>query len=169
MLRLLALTGSTILFFTLWAPPASADKVPEITLVRVLKAGRYEAKLIKRQPGGGQKVRRNLYERFKFIEETTRIPAIKGYRFGMRFIIVGEPAYQEIELRVFRHHPPVKKPGSKHASRLSTYTKKAQLNYATVVGYGFDHDWELVPGEHRFQIYLGPKKLIEQVFTVYRP
>ena len=169
MQRFLALAGAMVLIFAMWVPVASADKKPAIKLVRVLKAGRYEAKLIKRQPGRGQTIRRNLYERFKFIEETTRIPAIKGYRFGMRFIIVGEPAYQEIELRVFRHHPPVKKPGSKHASTLATYTKKAQLNYATVVGYGFDHDWELVPGEHRFQVYLGPKKLIEQVFTVYRP
>ena len=169
MKRLLAFAVAIPLILAAWPPVARADKAPVIQLVRVLKAGRYEAKLIKRQPGGGQKIRRNLYERFKFIEETTRIPAVKGYRFGMRFIIVGEPAYKEIELRVFRHHPPVKKPGNKHASSLTTYTKKAQLNYATVVGYGFDHDWELVPGEHRFQIYLGPKKLIEQIFTVYRP
>ena len=169
MQRLLALAGSMVIIFTLLVPVARADEEPDIQLVRVLKAGRYEAKLIKRQPGGDQTARRNLYERFKFIEETTRIPAIKGYRFGLRFVIVGEPAYKEIELRVFRHHPAVKKPGSQHASSLSTYTKKAQLNHATVVGYGFDHDWELVPGEHRFQIYLGPKKLIEQVFTVYRP
>ena len=167
--RVLVLTGSMVFLLSAWVSVASADKTPDIQLVRVLKAGRYEAKLIKRQPGGNQKIRRNLYERFRFIEETTRIPAIKGYRFGMRFIIVGEPAYKEIELRVFRHHPPVRKPGSAYPSVLSTYTKKAQLNYATVVGYGFDHDWELVPGAHRFQIYLGPKKLIEQVFIVYRP
>ncbi|MGD9098265.1 MAG: DUF3859 domain-containing protein, partial [Desulfobacterales bacterium] len=98
-----------VLLLSAWVSVAHADKTPEIQLVRVLKAGRYEAKLIKRQPGGNQKIRRNLYERFKFIEETTRIPAIKGYRFGVRFIIVGEPAYKEIELRVFRHHPPVRK------------------------------------------------------------
>ena len=169
MQKIMAFAGVLALIFGAWTPVADADKTPAIQLVRVLKAGRYEAKLIKRQPGGGDKIRRNIYERFKFIEETTRIPAIKGYRFGMRFIIVGEPAFKEIRLRVFRHHPPVKKPGSKQASSLSTYTKKAQLNVATVVGYGFDHDWELAPGEHRFQIYLGPKKLIEQVFTVYRP
>ena len=142
---------------------------PVIQLAKVLKAGRYEAKLIKRQPGSGQQSRRNIYERFKFVEETTRIPAIKGYRFGLRFIIVGEPAYKEVELRIFRHHPPVKKPGSQHASRLTTYTRKAQLNIAQVIGYGFDEDWELVPGEHRFQVYMGPQKLIEQVFTVYKP
>ncbi len=167
--RLLAIAGLIVLISNTWSPVAFAGKAPEIQIARVLKAGRYEAKLIKRKPGKDQQSSRNIYERFKFVEETTRIPLIKGYRFGMRFIIVGEPAYKEIELRIFRHHPPVKKPGSKHVSRLTTYTKKAQLNIAQVVGYGFDEDWELVPGEHRFQVYLGPKKLIEQVFTVYRP
>ena len=167
--RLLAIAGLIVLISSTWPPVAFAGKAPEIQIARVLKAGRYEAKLIKRKPGKGQQSSRNIYERFKFVEETTRIPLIKGYRFGIRFIIVGEPAYKEIELRIFRHHPPVKKPGSKHESRLTTYTKKAQLNIAQVVGYGFDEDWELVPGEHRFQVYLGPKKLIEQVFTVYRP
>jgi hypothetical protein len=82
---------------------------------------------------------------------------------------VGEPAYKEIELRIFRHHPPVKNPRHKETSSLTTYTRKAQLNIAQVIGYGFDEDWEMVPGEHRFQVYYGPKKLIEQVFTVYRP
>ncbi len=169
MKRYVALAGLLLLLSGLGATDAASDAAPAIQLVRVLKAGRYEAKLLKRQPGGGQQSRRNIYERFKFVEETNRIPAVKGYRFGLRFVIVGEPAFKEIEIRVFRHHPPVKKPGSQNVSRLTTYTKKAQLNVAQVIGYGFDEDWELVPGEHRFQVYLGPQKLLEQVFTVYRP
>jgi hypothetical protein len=144
--------------------PVRSDDGVVIQLAKVLKAGRYEANLIKRQKG-----RRNIYEKIKFVEETTRIPIIKGHRFGLRFVIVGEPAYKEIELRIFRHHPPVKNPRHKETSSLTTYTRKAQLNIAQVIGYGFDEDWEMVPGEHRFQVYYGPKKLIEQVFTVYRP
>ncbi len=169
MKRLFTLVGLVLFIAAPRLSGVAAGAAPVVKLAKVLKAGRYEAKLIKRQAGSGQHSHRNIYERFKFIEETTRIPAIKGYRFGLRFVIVGEPAYKEIELRVFRHHPPVKKPGSQHASRLTTYTKKAQLNIAQVIGYGFDEDWELVPGEHRFQVYLGPQKLIEQVFTVYSP
>ena len=144
--------------------PVCSDDGVVIQLAKVLKAGRYEANLIKRQKG-----RRNIYEKIKFVEETTRIPIIKGHRFGLRFVIVGEPAYKEIDLRIFRHRPPVKNPRHKETSSLTTYTRKAQLNIAQVIGYGFDEDWEMVPGEHRFQVYYGPKKLIEQVFTVYRP
>ena len=149
--------------------PVHSNDGVVIQLSKVLKSGRYEAKLLKRKKSAAQQSRRNIYERFKFVEETTRIPAIKGYRFGLRFVIVGEPAYKEIVLRIFRHHPPVKNPRHKEVSTLTTYTRKAQLNIAQVIGYGFDEDWELVPGEHRFQVYYGPQKLIEQVFTVYRP
>ena len=149
--------------------PVCSDDAVVIQLAKVLKAGRYEANLIKRQKGAGQQGRRNIYEKIKFVEETTRIPIVKGHRFGLRFIIVGEPAYKEIELRIFRHHPPVKNPRHKKISSLTTYTRKVQLNIAQVIGYGFDEDWELVPGEHRFQVYYCPQKLIEQVFTVYRP
>lgn len=169
MQRFGAMTAVFIFFTLTWVPPAVCDKAPVIQSAHILKAGRYNAKHIKRKPGSGQQGQRNLYERFKFIDEATRIPAVKGHRFGMRFVIVGEPRGAEIEIRIFRHHPPVKKPGNKQVSVLSTYTRKIQLNIPQVIGYGFDEDWELVPGEHRFQVYFGPKKLIEQVFTVYRP
>jgi hypothetical protein len=151
------------------APAARGAASPTIQSAHVLKAGQYEAKLIKRTPGRHQQGRRNIYEGFKFIEETTRIAAVKGNRFGLRFVILGAPRGQEIEIRIFRHHPPVRNPERNQIARLTTYTKKAQLNVAQVIGYGFDHDWELVPGEHRFQVYYGPRKLVEQVFTVYRP
>jgi hypothetical protein len=164
-----ALTSLMVLLLGAWVALATADAPPVIKSAHILKAGRYEARRIKRQPGSGQKDRRNLYAGFKFIDEATRIPGIKGYRFGLRFVILGEPRGQEIEIRIFRHHPPVKDTSGKKISRLTTYTQKAQLNAAQVIGYGFDHDWELVPGEHRFQVYYGPKKLLEQVFTVYRP
>jgi hypothetical protein len=169
MFRIFSLVSLVVLLIAIGAATTSAGKTPVVQEAYILKAGRYKANLIKRKPSGGQQNRRNLYERFKFIDEDTRIPAVKGNRFGLRFVILGEPRGSEIEIRVFRHHPPVKNPLNKEVSLLSTYTRKIQLNYPQVVGYGFDEEWELVPGEHRFQIYHGPRKLIEQVFTVYRP
>ena len=169
MLRSIALVSLVVLLVSTGAATVNAGKKPVIQEAYVLKAGRYQANLIKRKPGSAEPRRRNLYERFKFIDESTRIPAVKGHRFGLRFVILGEPRGSEIEIRVFRHHPPVNNPRSQKTTTLSTYTRKIQLNFAQVIGYGFDEDWELVPGEHRFQVYHGPRKLLEQVFTVYRP
>lgn len=169
MFRIFSFASMVVLLLGIGAATVVGDDPPVVQEAYILKAGRYQGKLIKRKPGSDQQGRRNLYERFKFIDEATRIPAVKGYRFGLRFVILGEPRGREIEIRVFRHHPPVKNPRSKQVSSLSTYTRKVQLNYPQVIGYGFDEDWELLPGEHRFQIYHGPRKLLEQVFTVYRP
>ncbi len=169
MFRIFSLVGLVALLIGTGTATVSGGKAPVVQEAYILKAGRYKANLIKRKPGVGQQNRRNLYERFKFIDESTRIPAVKGHRFGLRFVILGEPRGSEIEIRVFRHHPPVNNPRSQKTTTLSTYTRKIQLNFAQVIGYGFDEDWELVPGEHRFQVYHGPRKLLEQVFTVYRP
>ncbi len=168
-LRIIAFISLAAMLLVLGVATVSGGKPPVVQEAYILKAGRYKAKLLKRKPGTGQQRRRNLSERFKFIDESMQIPAVKGSRFGMRFVILGEPRGSEIEIRVFRHHPPMKNPRAQELSLLSTYTRKIQLNYPQVIGYGFDEDWELVPGEHRFQIYHGPRKLLEQVFTVYRP
>ncbi|MBL0712814.1 MAG: hypothetical protein JJV98_03855, partial [Desulfosarcina sp.] len=65
--------AAVLLFLLLctWTATAKSDDPAVIQTARVLKSGRYEAALIKRQTGPDQKNRRNLYEKFRFVDDST--------------------------------------------------------------------------------------------------
>ena len=106
-----------------------------------------------------------------FIREAARIPAKLGVRFGFDFEITGLPAVP-VELRAVAIYPPIQRPdGSIGTSHEFTYPPFSPVRgrFATSFGFGFDKDYELVPGRWTMQIWRDNQMMVEKTFEVYRP
>jgi hypothetical protein len=106
-----------------------------------------------------------------FIKETSRIPATLGVRFGFDFEVTGLTP-EPVELRAITIYPPIHRPdGSVATSHEFPYPPFTPVDgrVATSFGFGFDKDYELVPGKWTMQIWRGDKMIVERAFEVYRP
>lgn len=103
---------------------------------------------------------------------TNRIPARLGTAFGLHYEISNLDLKdgETVEITKVTTHPRMKKPdGTVSAS--FTYVEKDTVKDGKSVaqtGYGFDHDYELVPGLWRIELKHKGKTLITQEFTVYK-
>ncbi len=103
------------------------------------------------------------------IRSTDRIEACLGTEFGFRVDVSGLVPGSTATLDKVVTTPPIQKPDGKV---LHGYT----LDFPAVVpesgvliayeGYGFDHDYELVPGSWTIEIWMSGKKLASRTFTV---
>jgi hypothetical protein len=104
-------------------------------------------------------------------EKTYRISARTGVRFGVRYRIVGQPADADVKVKLVIRFPPagLRNPqtGTPSYSDESTITRK--VGKVTTAGFGFDRDWEMVPGIWTIEIWDGNRRLLEQRFTVVKP
>ena len=110
---------------------------------------------------------RDLIDNVVFTSITNRIPAQKGVRFGVRFLLDGLPKGKEIVLVKKVLHPAITEKGK-------TYTAhQYEINYIMgkefVSGFAFGSDNLIVPGDWTFQFFADGKKVLEQTFTVYKP
>ena len=48
----------------------------------------------------------------------------------------------------------------------SRYSRNKKIGETVYLGYGFENDWEIVPGEWSFEIWFEGRKLASQSFTV---
>jgi hypothetical protein len=104
------------------------------------------------------------------VEATTEIKARPGLEFGLRYVIVGEPAGAEASLDfvILYPEPGIRDPKEPEALHESRYTRAKKIGEPVYLGYGFENAWEIVPGTWTFQIWQGSRKLAEQSFTVAR-
>ncbi len=51
----------------------------------------------------------------------------------------------------------------------SVEKKEVRIGQPSLHGYGFDEEWELVPGEWVFEIWYRQARIIKQTFTVITP
>jgi hypothetical protein len=104
------------------------------------------------------------------IEATTQIEARLGLEFGFRYTIVGEPAGGEatLDFVILYPDPGIRDPGEPSPLRESRYSRAKKVGETIYLGYGFENDWEIVPGAWTFQIWQGSRKLAEQSFRVTR-
>ncbi len=124
-------------------------------------------------------------ETVRLVEKTTRIPAEIGNTFGIAYILHGTPHNADVELtiRVITPgltRPPepgpqlytaqgIRFPGRQGAGARTTeqWPSHANLNKPAYDFFGFEHDWELVPGQWTFQVWYRDAMLTEQSFEVY--
>ncbi|MEO8667519.1 MAG: DUF3859 domain-containing protein [Bauldia sp.] len=104
------------------------------------------------------------------VEATTSIAARVGLEFGLRYLIVGAPAGDEISLDfvILYPEPGLRDPQEEVPVKQSRYSRQKKIGDTLYLGYGFDNDWEIVPGTWTFQIWDKDRKLAEQSFTVGR-
>jgi hypothetical protein len=102
------------------------------------------------------------------VEATTAIPGRRGLEFGLRYVIVGEPAGAEVSLDFVIAYPApgLVDPAEPEPLRESRFTRPKQIGETIYLGYGFENDWEIVPGEWRFEIWYEGSRLAERRFAV---
>jgi hypothetical protein len=104
----------------------------------------------------------------KLSEATTTIPGRRGTEFGFQYTIVGEPAGAEVSIDVVNSYPSpgLLDPGEKKPVLESRYSRKKKIGETAYLGYGFENDWEIVPGTWTFVISYEGRELARQSFTV---
>ena len=63
----------------------------------------------------------------------------------------------------------VQKPKKNKTVTEEIHIKKYKIGTISMDGFGFDYEYELVPGKWTFQIYYKDQKLLEKTFNVYQP
>ncbi len=104
--------------------------------------------------------------RRKFLEETHEIPALLGTRFGVTFKLTSKPPRSKIRLDVVMNSPPITNPDTGEMFSTSKYSRTFPTNRKRTVGYGFDRDWELVPGTWTLQLIHEETIIFEADFLV---
>jgi Domain of unknown function (DUF3859) len=102
------------------------------------------------------------------IEGTSSVPARSGVEFGVEYKIIGEPTGAEVTLEFINKYPAdgLADPASPAPLRESRFERKKTIGTVEYFGYGFENDWELVPGVWTFDIIHDGRLLLEEQFTV---
>lgn len=99
---------------------------------------------------------------------TRQIPLQRGVSFGFCYEVSGFAPGVAPKVVVETTHPPFGRPGQApaagHSTRRAPTPKGGAI--ADCVGYGFDHDFELVPGLWQFTVKVDDVALLKQEFTV---
>lgn len=136
----------------------------------VIKYGTYrgavrEIEDMEHSPGGKRRVV-NVQE---FLKATFKVPAIPGTRFGFRYVINGIPEGAEVPITIRKTYPGLRDPKRDKVIYNHKYLRIHEIGEICGTGYGFDHDWELVPGTWTFELLHKGNMLGEISFQVYKP
>jgi len=103
-------------------------------------------------------------------ETTQTVSAQLGVRFGYRYNVVGSPNGAEATLRfkTLFPAPGIRNPTTGQQMNQAEYDRAKTIGSSSYRDYGFDHDWEMVPGVWTLQIWYQDHMLAEQKFTVVK-
>jgi hypothetical protein len=158
--------------------PAPASTVieegPTVTGLTVTHAGTYMATSTSAPARAGQLSPTNTIGTetgWHFVTEGTDVPARVGTRFGIEFRVDGAPAGEGVTLYLALTFPPqgLRNPNTGamlHGTRIAFPDVK--IGALSLLGYGFDNAWEIVPGVWTEQIWYKDRMLTERTFTVSR-
>ena len=106
----------------------------------------------------------------KNVQDTTTIHGQLGSEFGLRYVVVGAPAGADVPLDIVITYPMpgLADPSAAKPILESRFTRVKKIGETDYLGYGFENDWEIVPGTWTFEIWFGGRKLASQAFTVTR-
>lgn len=106
----------------------------------------------------------------RFLEYTTDIPAELGVNFGFQYVINSSPRGKPIRVTSVIKFPEggVKRPGGRLYTE-SRDTHDVIIGKKALHGYGFDEEWEMVPGTWIFELWHREARLIKKTFTIYTP
>jgi Domain of unknown function (DUF3859) len=154
------------------APVGAQAQTPRIDRIDVVEYGIYRTETTKRTetPGTAGGFVRTLTN-IRNSEVTRTVPARPGVRFGFRYNVVGAPDGTQVPVTIVDKFPKqgLHKPGSADAFYREEYVAQKTIGKESYTDYGFDHDWELVPGTWTIELWYQGRKLAEQSFTVIKP
>ncbi len=102
------------------------------------------------------------------IEATDTIIGAVGTEFGFRYRVVGEPEGEAVDLDIVITFPDagLTDPESGKTIRESRYSTSKKVGADEYLGYGFEADWEIVPGAWSFEIWHDGHQMARLVFNV---
>jgi len=113
----------------------------------------------------------NVVKNVKLREKTDKIPATKGTKFGLFYIIQGDFEGEEVVItEIVRFpNPGYRDPNTGKLFRKSEFSSTKKVGSKNFVAGMFAEDWDLFPGVWKVQIWYKDKKLAEKAFTVFKP
>ena len=138
--------------------------------VQIISYGIYE--IVPEEGFDGKVASKNVVSGYpRFIEQTEKVPAKLGTRFGFSFAVFGINEKEVVGLRrVIKHPPMTTKDGTVSTGR--EYVEEFEVLHGAVVGgtgYYLEDSRELVPGDWTFEYWLGNQKLLTKTFEVFLP
>ncbi len=104
-----------------------------------------------------------------FVEFTTKVPAQIGTSFGFRVGYHGRTAGALVHCTAKCLHPKLTDSTSGRSSEVEQFDASSLSGREEYIGYTLNKSWELVPGEWKIQLWVGPKLIVEKTFTLYAP
>lgn len=115
----------------------------------------------------GTSLGRIIAARSRLINKTDKIRGSVGSKFGIFYIVEGEPELEAISLSVKVTHPPLKNPKKDKPSYSDEWVSSPSVGVRHYEGWIFEYEWETAPGKWTFEISYEGKKLAEKTFTIY--
>jgi hypothetical protein len=99
-------------------------------------------------------------------EQGSEVRVSQGTSFGILVKFIGEPEGAIVPCTAKLLHPKFTDPESGRASEVEEWPCFGTIGRDGYIGYTFDNDWELVPGQWTLQLFVGSKKKIEKTFKI---
>jgi hypothetical protein len=155
--------------FLLAAAPAALAEDVRVDRIDLLDKGIYEVTIGEQTADASVPTGvASTPDTFKNIEATTEIPGRLGLEFGFQYEIVGAPAGAEVPVEITYTFPApgIVDPADPKPVLESRITRSKKIGETIYLGYGFENEWEIVPGTWTFAVSYQGKELGEQSFTV---
>jgi hypothetical protein len=164
-----AFGGAAAQTATVVAPAAT------VSGVTVTNAGTYTAQSLSAPSRAGQLSPTGTIGsavNWHFVSDATDVPAQVGTQFGIEFRIDGKPVGDGVTLHLVLNFPPqgIRNPNTgdlMHKANIAFPNVK--IGALSLLGYGFDSAWEIVPGVWTEQIWYQDRMLAERSFTISKP
>jgi len=107
----------------------------------------------------------------RLISNTTLIPTRRQTRFGLRYVIDGQPHGGVVTIRMVTRFPErgLVDPDTSRVWQRNEYYVSTRIGAIHYRDYTLDHPWEASPGPWVFEFWIGERKLKEQAFCLYDP
>ncbi len=112
----------------------------------------------------------NVSSNIKLVTQTETVSARLGLRFGLRYVVVGQPKGSEVTLTWITRFPPqglVNAKGEKFQK--NEFDRPATIGEPRFRMYEFTYSWEMVSGDWAFEFWYQGRKLGEKRFAVVTP
>jgi hypothetical protein len=147
---------------------AQAQRVDRIV---IFERGQYIARTSVVSPRSGTMGQLRTVRDAHLLAATTSIPARRHNRFGLRYVVQGEPRAATVELRMVTRFPDggIVDPATGRRHFTDEYRMPVQIGARNYRDYQLDEHWEAVPGRWTFEFWLNDRKLKEQEFCLFDP
>jgi len=160
---------STIVFLSLSSGVFATDLL--VRAAEIVGFGIFDASTTVNQRGfTPSKLAKDDVRGIRFMEYTTDIPTELGVNFGFQYIINSSPKGKPIRVTTVIKFPEggLQRPGARLYIE-SRETHDVIIGKKALHGYGFDEEWEMVPGTWIFELWHREARLIKKTFSIYMP